>query len=69
MSYGEKAMLLLGSVPGDGRVEWMELEGNSQLGSCGPLNVRDNAPAHRGEAVRPSLGSLGQPRATAAAET
>ena len=51
-----------------GEVEWMELEGNSNSGTsaafldqlrkghAGPLNVIwDNAPAHRGEAVREYL--------------
>ena len=53
-----------------GEVEWMELEGNSnavtsaafllQLRERGPLNVIwDNAPAHRGEAVREYLRTPG----------
>ena len=53
-----------------GEVEWMELEGNSNAGisaaflmqlrqrHVGPLSVIwDNAPAHRGEAVREYLGT------------
>ena len=55
-----------------GEVEWMELEGNSNSGTSaaflerlqqrhtGPLNVIwDNAPAHRGEAVREYLRTPG----------
>ena len=55
-----------------GEVEWMELEGNSNSGSSaaflrqmrqrhsGPLKVIwDNAPAHRGEAVREFLQTPG----------
>ena len=55
-----------------GEVEWMELEGNSNAGTSaafltqlrqrhpGPLNVIwDNAPAHRGEAVREYLRTPG----------
>ena len=57
-----------------GEVEWMELEGNSNSGTsaafldqlrkghAGPLNVIwDNAPAHRGEAVREYLRTIHQP--------
>ena len=69
-----QGQLLFGGVPGDGRggVEWMELDGNSnsetsvafleQLRNryAGRLNVIwDNAPAHRGEAMRGYLGRLG----------
>ena len=55
-----------------GEVEWMDLEGNSNSGTSaaflerlrqrhsGPLNVIwDNAPAHRGEAVREYLRTPG----------
>ena len=55
-----------------GEVQWMELEGNSNAGTSaaflgqlrerrlGPLNVLwDNAPAHRGEAVRGFLATPG----------
>ncbi len=55
-----------------GAVEWMDLEGNSNSGTSaaflerlrqrrsGPLDVIwDNAPAHRGEAVREYLRSPG----------
>ena len=55
-------------APGAGAVEWMELAGNSNSGTAaafldqlrqrhsGPLQVIwDNAPAHRGEAVREYL--------------
>ena len=55
-----------------GEVEWMELEGNSNSGTSaafldrlrqrhsGPLDVIwDNAPAHRGEAVREYLRAPG----------
>ena len=72
--YGEKASYYSAVCLETGEVEWMELEGNSNSGTStaflmqlreghtGPLNVIwDNAPAHRGEAVReylrtPSLG-------------
>ena len=75
--YGEKASYYSAVCLETGEVEWMELEGNSNSGTsttflmqlreghAGPLNVIwDNAPAHRGEAVReylrtPGLG-LGQ---------
>ena len=72
--YGEKASYYSAVCLETGEVEWMELEGNSNSETsavflrqlrerhAGPLNVIwDNAPAHRGEAVReylrtPSLG-------------
>ena len=63
--YGEKASYYSAVCLETGEVEWMELEGNSNSGTSaaflgqlrerhgGRLNViRDNAPAHRGEAVR-----------------
>ena len=71
---GEKASYYSAVCLETGEVEWMELAGNSNSGTSaafltqlrekhpGPLNVIwDNAPAHRGEAVReylrtPSLG-------------
>ena len=66
--YGEKASYYSAVCLETGEVEWMELEGNSnsetsacflrQLGERhhGPLQVIwDNAPAHRGEAVREYL--------------
>ena len=68
--YGEKASYYFGGVLG-GRERWngMELEGNSNAGTsaaflsqlrqrrAGPLKVIwDNAPAHRGEAVRSTCG-------------
>ena len=72
--YGEKASYYSAVCLETGEVEWMELEGNSNAETStaflerlrqkhsGRLNVIwDNAPAHRGEAVReylrtPSLG-------------
>ena len=72
--YGEKASYYSAVCLEMGQVEWMELEGNSDSGTSvaflkqlrgkypGPLRVIwDNAPAHRGEAVReylrtPNLG-------------
>ena len=72
--YGEKASYCSAVCLETGQVEWMELEGNSNSGTSvaflkqlrgkhpGPLQVIwDNAPAHRGEAVReylrtPNLG-------------
>ena len=70
--YGEKASYYSAVCLETGEVEWMELEGNSnsetsaaflrQLreGHAGPLNVIwDNAPAHRGEAVREYLRTPG----------
>ena len=66
--YGEKASYYSAVCLESGEVEWMELEGNSNAGTSetflrqlrerhfGPLNVIwDNAPAHRGEAVREYL--------------
>ena len=70
--YGEKASYYSAVCLETGEVEWMELEGNSnggtsaafpgQLGErhSGPLDVIwDNAPAHRGEAVREYLRTPG----------
>ena len=70
--YGEKASYYSAVCLETGEVEWMELEGNSnsetsavflrQLSErrSGPLNVIwDNAPAHRGEAVREYLRTPG----------
>ena len=72
--YGEKASYYSAVCLETGEVEWMELEGNSNSGTSaafldqlrkrhfGPLQVIwDNAPAHRGKAVReylrrPALG-------------
>ena len=66
--YGEKASYYSAVCLETGEVEWMELEGNSNAGTSaaflaqlrqrhpGPLRVIwDNAPAHRGEAVREYL--------------
>ena len=66
--YGEKASNYSAVCLETGEVEWMELEGNSNSGTSvaflrqlkgkhpGPLRVIwDNAPAHRGEAVREYL--------------
>ena len=66
--YGEKASYYSAVCLETGEVEWMELEGNSNSGTSvafltqlrgkhsGPLQVIwDNAPAHRGEAVREYL--------------
>ena len=66
--YGEKASYYSAVCLETGEVEWMELEGNSNSGTSpaflmllrgkhpGPLKVIwDNAPAHRGEAVRECL--------------
>ena len=70
--YGEKASYYSAVCLESGEVEWMELEGNSNSGTSaaflgqlrernpGPLNVIwDNAPAHRGEAVREYLRTPG----------
>ena len=70
--YGEKASYYLAVCLETGEVEWMELEGNSNSGTSvtflmqlrekhpGPLRVIwDNAPAHRGAAVREYLGTPG----------
>ena len=67
---GEKASYYSAVCLETGEVEWRELEGNSNAGTSaaflmqlrqrhvGPLNVIwDNAPAHRGEAVREYLGT------------
>ena len=67
---GEKASCYSAVCLETGEVEWSELEGNSNAGTSaaflmqfrqrhvGPLNVIwDNAPAHRGEAVREYLGT------------
>ena len=66
--YGEKASYYSAVCLETGEVEWMEMEGNSNSGTSvafltqlkekhpGPLRVIwDNAPAHRGEAVREYL--------------
>ena len=71
-SYGEKASYYSAVCLETGEVEWMDLEGNSNSGTSaaflerlrqmhsGPLNVIwDNAPAHRGEAVREYLRAPG----------
>ena len=86
-SYGEKASYYSAVCLETGEVEWMDLEGNSNSGTSaaflerlrqrysGPLNVIwDNAPAHRGEAVReylrtPGLGLRLICRATARTST
>ena len=70
--WGEKASYYSAVCLETGEVEWMELEGNSNSGTSeaflrqllercpGPLNVIwDNAPAHRGEAVREYLRTPG----------
>ena len=70
--YGEKASYYSAVCLETGEVEWMELEGNSNSGTSavflrqlrerhpGPLSVIwDNAPAHRGEAVREYLRTPG----------
>ncbi len=70
--YGEKASYYSAVCLETGEVEWMELEGNSNSGTsaafleqlrqrhAGRLNVIwDNAPAHRGEAVREYLRTPG----------
>ena len=69
--YGEKASYYSAVCLETGEVEWMELEGNSNSGTSvafleqlrekhpGPLQVIwDNAPAHRGEAVRERVGNF-----------
>ena len=71
--YGEKASYYSAVCLETGEVEWMELDGNSNSGTSaafveqlrerhtGPLSVIwDNAPAHRGEAVREYLRTPGQ---------
>ena len=70
--YGEKASYYSAVCLETGEVEWMELEGNSNSGTSvdflkqlkgkhpGPLLVIwDNAPAHRGEAMREYLRTPG----------
>ena len=70
--YGEKASYYSAVYLETGEVEWMELVGNSNSETsatflkqlrerrAGPLNVIwDNAPAHRGEAVREFLRTPG----------
>ena len=70
--YGEKASYYSAVCLETGEVEWMEVEGNSNSGSSvafleqlrgrhgGRLNVIwDNAPAHRGEALREYLRTPG----------
>ena len=70
--YGEKASYYSAVCLETGEVDWMKLEGNSNSGTsaafldrlrqrhAGPLNVIwDNAPAHRGEAVREYLRTPG----------
>ena len=70
--YGEKASYYSAVCLETGEVEWMELEGNSNAGTSvaflaqlreshpGPLRVIwDNAPAHRGEAMREYLRTPG----------
>ena len=70
--YGEKASYYSAVCLETGEVEWMEMEGNSNAGTSaaflahlrerrpGPRRVIwDNAPAHRGEAVREYLGTPG----------
>ena len=70
--YGEKASYYSAVCLETGEVEWMELEGNSNSGTSvafleqlrerrgGRVNVIwDNAPAHRGEAMREYLRSPG----------
>ena len=69
---GEKASCYSAVCLETGEVEWMELEGNSNSGASaaflmqlrerysGPLKVIwDNAPAHRGQAVRECLAAPG----------
>ena len=70
--YGEKASYYSAVCLETGEVEWMELEGNSNSGTSvafleqlrerhpGSMRVIwDNAPAHRGEAVREYLRTPG----------
>ena len=70
--YGEKASYYSAVCLETGEVEWMELEGNSNSGTSvafleqlrerhpGPMRVIwDNAPAHRGEAMREYLRTPG----------
>ena len=70
--YGERASYYSAECLETGEVEWLELEGNSNSATSvaflkqlkekhpGPLKVIwDNAPAHRGEAMREYLGTPG----------
>ena len=69
--YGEKASYYSAVCLETGEVDWMELDGNSNSGTSvaflrqlrerhsGPLNIWDNAPAHRGEAMREYLRTPG----------
>ena len=70
--YGEKASYYSAVCLETGEVDWMELDGNNNSGTSvaflrqlrgrnsGPLNVIwDNAPAHRGEAMREYLRTPG----------
>ncbi len=70
--YGEKASYYSAVCLETGEVEWMELEGNSNSETSvvflkqlkdkqhGPLKIiLDNAPSHRGEAMREYLGTPG----------
>ena len=72
LRYGAKASYYSAVCLETGEVKWMELEGNSKAGTSvaflmqlrrkrsGPLRVIwDNAPAHRGKAVREYLGTPG----------
>ena len=72
LRHGEKASYYSAVCLETGEVEWMELEGNSNAGTSaafldqlrrrhsGLLNVIwDNAPAHRGEAMREYLRTPG----------
>ena len=72
LRHGEKASYYSAVCLETGEVEWMELEGNSNAGTTaafldqlrrshsGLLNVIwDNAPAHRGEAMREYLRTPG----------
>ena len=71
-SYGEKASYYSAVCLETGEVEWLEPDGNSNSGTSvaflkqlkerhpGPLKVIwDNAPAHRGEAIREYLRTPG----------
>ena len=71
-ALGRKGQLLFGGVPGNRRVEWLELEGNSNSATsaaflrqlreqhAGPLTVIwDNSPAHRGDVLRAYLATPG----------
>ena len=71
-ALGRKGQLLFGGVPGNRRVEWLELAGNSNSATsaaflrqlreqhAGPLTVIwDNSPAHRGDVLRAYLATPG----------